>query len=95
MLAWAGDEPARAGAAPQGVHRRCPGRACGRPVPVPPRSWMLTHDVRGVAAVDGGEVLGMVSDQELLQTMLCIGDPPRAEVQRRLDEYAGRSCHRR
>lgn len=56
---------------------------------------MLTHDVRGVAAVDGGEVLGMVSDQELLQTMLCIGDPPRAEVQRRLDEYAGRSCHRR
>jgi CBS domain-containing protein len=40
---------------------------------------MLAHDVREVVVVDDGDVLGVVTDRDLLRTMLRQDDDRRSE----------------
>jgi CBS domain-containing protein len=50
---------------------------------------MLAYEVRNVPVVDSGDLLGVVTDQDLLRSMLRTDAICRAELQHHLDEYAG------
>lgn len=50
---------------------------------------MLDNNVRAVPIVDGARLVGIVSRRDLLRTLLRDDDVIRAEVTRRLDDYAG------
>lgn len=50
---------------------------------------MLRHDVRSVPIVEDGVLLGIVSRHDILRTVVRTDDVLRAEIQHRLDEYAG------
>ena len=49
---------------------------------------MLEHSVRSVPVVERDEVVGMVSRQDILRTVIRTDDVLAAEVQHRLDQYA-------
>ncbi|GLY06455.1 CBS domain-containing protein [Actinoplanes sp. NBRC 101535] len=50
---------------------------------------MLDHDVRSVPVQAGGAVVGIVSRRDILRAMVRDDGALRADVQRRLDDYAG------
>jgi CBS domain-containing protein len=50
---------------------------------------MLAYEVRNVPVVDSGDVLGVITDRDLLRSMLRTDAVVRAELQDHLDEYAG------
>jgi CBS domain-containing protein len=52
---------------------------------------MFDKDIRSIPIVDGSTVVGIVSRRDLLRTMIRADDSLAAEIQRRLDEYAGRA----
>jgi CBS domain-containing protein len=50
---------------------------------------MLEHDVRSMPVLDGDVVVGIISRRDILRAMVRGDDVLTAEVQHRLDEYAG------
>src|SRR5690606_31849209 len=50
---------------------------------------MLDHDVRCVPVMEGPQLVGVVSRRDLLRTLVRTDDVVAAELQERLDEYAG------
>ncbi|HEX5203841.1 CBS domain-containing protein [Paractinoplanes rhizophilus] len=50
---------------------------------------MLEHDVRSIPVLDDGALVGIVSRRDILRVMVRSDDVLTAEVQHRLDEYAG------
>ena len=50
---------------------------------------MLEHDVRSMPVVEDGGVVGIVSRRDLLRVMVRGDDVLSAELQHRLDQYAG------
>lgn len=50
---------------------------------------MLRFDVRSLPVLDGDDVVGIVSRRDILRAMVRTDDVVCAEVQHRLDEYAG------
>lgn len=50
---------------------------------------MLDHDVHSVPVIDDAELVGIVSRRDLLRTLVRDDQVLCAEVQQRLDEYAG------
>ena len=50
---------------------------------------MLRYDVRSVPIIEDRAVVGIVSRRDILRTVVRTDDVLRAEVQHRLDEYAG------
>jgi CBS domain-containing protein len=50
---------------------------------------MLESNVRAMPVVDGGRVIGIVSRRDLLRTLVRGDEAVRADVQERLDAYAG------
>jgi CBS domain-containing protein len=54
---------------------------------------MLDYDVHSVPIVEGSEVIGIVSQRDLLRTLLRSDNVIRAEVASRLDAYTGGLRH--
>jgi CBS-domain-containing membrane protein len=50
---------------------------------------MLEHNVRAVPIVDGAKVVGIISRRDLLRTLIRDDAAIAADVDRRLDDYAG------
>lgn len=51
---------------------------------------MLDHDVRSLPVLEDGEIIGIVSRRDILKAMVRDDGLLAADVQRHLDEYAGR-----
>jgi CBS domain-containing protein len=50
---------------------------------------MSESNIRAIPVVDGGRLIGIVSRRDLLRTLIRDDDDVRADVQQRLDAYAG------
>ncbi|MFI1994530.1 CBS domain-containing protein [Actinoplanes sp. NPDC020271] len=51
---------------------------------------MLDHDVRSLPVLEDGEIIGIVSRRDILKAMVRDDSLLAEDVQRRVDEYAGR-----